>query len=233
MLTLAPHPDIRIRKLTIGREQAPLLVIDNLVDHADQLIHLAAEKRFVDAEGLFPGVRVKVPLTYQQFFIEQLRGMLTDHFDVAARSWRFSACHFSLVTTPSSTLTYLQRIPHVDSFSSHELAFIHYLFKSNLGGTAFYRHRKTGFEVIDQERRPEYWQIRTEEASGPHSPPAEYITGDTPLYEQVERQEGVFNRVLVYRRNSLHAASIERDTPLEPDPRSGRLSINGFLTVDR
>ena len=46
-----------------------------------------------------------------------------------------------------------------------------------------------------------------EEKLGPDSPPPGYINGDTPLYEQLSRQEGVFNRLLVYRRNSLHSGA--------------------------
>ena len=37
-MELAPHPSMRIQKLTIGRENAPLLVIDNLVADADELV---------------------------------------------------------------------------------------------------------------------------------------------------------------------------------------------------
>lgn len=227
-MTLALHPDFRLQKLTFGREQAPLVVIDNLVANPADLVALAAGKLFVGGESNFPGLRVKVPLSYQRFFIEQLQGVLSAHFGLTG-ALRFTDCHFSLVTTPAGKLGYLQRIPHIDSFAGNELAFIHYLFQSNLGGTAFYRHRKTGFEVIDHARRPEYWRIREEEEFGPDSPPAGYINGGTPLYEQVGRQEGVFNRVLVYRRNSLHAASIDPNFSADINPRSGRLSINGFL----
>ena len=42
-------------------------------------------------------------------------------------------------------------------------------------------------------------------------------------------EEGVFNRMLVYRRNSLHSGSIAADFVPDPNPRTGRLSINGFL----
>jgi hypothetical protein len=228
-MTLALHPDFRLQKLSIGREQAPLLVIDNLVANPAELVELAADKMFADVASYYPGVRAKVPLTYQRFFIEQLGGVVTEHFGFGARLMRFTACHFSLVTTPAGKLAYLQRIPHIDSFAGNELAFVHYLFQTNLGGTAFYRHRKTGFEVIDQTRRPDYCRIRAEEEFGPHSPPSQYINGDTPLYEQVGRQEGVFNRLVLYRRNSLHSGSINPNFPPDPNPRSGRLSINGFL----
>ena len=46
LMDLVLHPDFRIQKLEIGREAAPLIVIDNLVADADQLVELAADKVF-------------------------------------------------------------------------------------------------------------------------------------------------------------------------------------------
>jgi len=228
-MNLVFHPDFRVQKLKIGREEAPLVVIDNLVADPDQLVEMAAGKVFSDVTTYYPGVRTKVPLTYQRFMIEKLNGVFADHFGLAANALRFTACHFSLVTTPAEKLTHLQRIPHVDSLLSNELAFIHYLFKTDLGGTAFYRHRATGFESVGQERIDEYMRVVEAEKQGSDSPPPEYIHGDTPLYEQVNKQEGAFNRLLVYRRTSLHSAALSRNFVPDPNPGTGRLSINGFL----
>lgn len=228
-MTLALHPDIRLQKLRIGREQAPLVVVDNLVADPEELVDLASVKQFGDVASYYPGVRAKVPLTYQQFIIGQLRDVFADDFAFPSGAVRFTACHFSLVTTPPEKLTYLQRIPHVDSVAGKDLAFVHYLFKADLGGTAFYRHRKTGFEYVDQGRKAEYLRHLEEEKTGPDSPLAAYINGDTPLYEQVGAQEGVFNRLVVYRRNSLHSGALTRNFAADPNPRTGRLSINGFL----
>jgi len=228
-VNLALHPGLAIQKLVIGREGAPLLVIDNLVADADSLVNLAASKFFGDVASYYPGVRAKAPLTYQQFVLEQLRGLFADYFGLGQRSQRFTMCHFSLVTTPPEKLEHLQCIPHIDSVASNELAFIHYLFKTDLGGTAFYRHRRTGFEVIDQARKAEYFALVEEEKHGPNKPALGYINGDTALYEQVGRQDGLFNRMLVYRRNSLHSGCIDRNFVADPNPRTGRLSINGFI----
>lgn len=227
-MTLAIHADFRIQKLTIGREQQPLIVIDNLVADAEELVELAASKTFGDVASYYPGVRAKAPLTYQHFMIGQLRGVLADSFGLQG-ALRFTACHFSLVTTPGSELTHMQRIPHVDSVFMHELAFIHYLFKADLGGTAFYRHRATGFEYVNQERKAEYMRHVDAEKIGPDSPPPGYINGDTPLYERIASQNCGFNRLLVYRRTSLHSGALARDFVPDLNPRTGRLSINGFL----
>jgi len=207
-MELVANPGMLVRRLTIGRELAPLLVIDDAVGNADSLVELAAGKIFSDVVTYYPGIRAKAPLSYQQFLLRQFHGLLVDHFALAGKTLRFTACHFSLVTKPSAELTHLQRIPHVDSVAGDELAFVHYLFRQDQGGTAFYRHRKTGFEFVDAARQQQYFADIELENIGPDKPMAEYINGDTPLYEQVARQDGVFNRLVIYRRNSLHSACI-------------------------
>jgi hypothetical protein len=68
-----------------------------------------------------------------------------------------------------------------------------------------------------------------EEKHGPNKPERHYINGSTALYEEVGRQDGVFNRLVIYRRNSLHSGSIRDNFVPDPNPRTGRISINGFL----
>lgn len=227
-MSVAQHPDLSIEKLTIGRERAPLLVIDNLVADPDSLVEIAATKSYSDVASYYPGVRAKAPLSYQQFILERLGPLFREYFEIPG-ALRFTACQFSLVTRGHDELNDLQRIPHIDSLSYRELAFIHYLFRADLGGTAFYRHRASGYEIVDESRKSEYFDWVQKEKSGPHKPDRAYINGDTALYERVNAQEARFNRVLVYRRNSLHSGSIPRDFIVDANPRTGRLSVNGFL----
>lgn len=228
-MNFAAHPDQRIRTLTIGREQAPLVVIDHLLADAEQLVELAATKKFVDDGTHFPGIRAKAPLGYQQFVLEQLRKLSGPVFGLQPGVLTFTGCHFSLVTKPAETLYHLQCIPHIDSMLGHELAFIHYLFTRNHGGTAFYRHRHSGFEVITPERESEYFRRVAEEKTGRDKPERRYIDASTALYEQVHAEAGVFNRMLVYRRNSLHSGSFVLPHAIDANPRTGRLSLNGFI----
>jgi hypothetical protein len=223
------HLDFKLTKLTIGRERAPLVVVDNFVADPHALVELAAGKLFSDVVNFYPGVRSKVPLTYQRFMLDKVKPLFASHFNLGSAVLRFTECHFSIVTTPPEKLDIAQRIPHIDSVFPSELAFIHYLFKSNLGGTAFYRHRATGYEYVDEARKDGYWRIVDEEQSGPNRAQAEYINGDTVLYEQVGKEAGVFNRMLIYRRNTLHSGALGPNFVPDPNPRTGRLSINGFL----
>lgn len=224
-------PDAKVQKLTIGREGAPLVVIDNVVSSPEALFALAVSKIYGTVQSHFPGIRAKVPLTYNDFVTTTLRALYDDYFGLAAHQLRITGCHFSLVTTPAHMLSHLQTIPHIDSHDTNYLAFVHYLFKRDLGGTAFYRHRRTGYEVIDYQRKDEYYLAVEVEKSAPNKPAPGYINGDTPFYEQVGRQAGVFNRMIIYRRTSLHSACLSPDFIPDPDPRTGRLTINGFIAT--
>lgn len=224
------HPYITIKVLTIGAEKGPLLVIDNVTD-ADALVTMAASLPFTPTAQYFPGIRAPAPPEYQQLVASHLAKTLAKYFQLQGTSLRFTMCHYSLVTTPPANLSIPQRIPHVDSLGKDGLATIHYLFKKNLGGTAFYRHRSTGFEFVDESRQGVYLQALGRETGGPEGPAAEYINGDTALFEQIARQDGVYNRMLVYRRNSLHSGCIGADFVPDPNPLSGRLSINSFIDI--
>jgi hypothetical protein len=226
------HPYITIKVLTIGAEKAPLLVIDNVTD-ADALVATAASQQFTVTSRYFPGIRAPAPPEYLQLFSTHLAKTFAKYFQLEATVLRFTMCHFSLVTTLPENLSTPQRIPHVDSLGKDGLATIHYLFKKNLGGTAFYRHRSTGFEFVDESRQAAYLQALARETSGPEGPGAAYINGDTALFEQIARQDGVYNRMLVYRRNSLHSGCIGKDFVPDPNPLSGRLSINSFIDLEK
>lgn len=229
LVQLDLHPELSIKKIFLGEEGAPLLVIDNFIMQADALVDAATTLPFTKQGKTFPGIRALAPRIYQQFAFKKLQPVLAEHFELNFRAFKFSMCHYSLVTTPPEELGMIQRIPHVDAFDKNGLAAIHYLFHKNLGGTAFYRHRKTGFEYIDAERKLEYFRSLEAENNGPNMPGAEYINGDTPLFEQIGKQEAVFNRLLIYRRNSLHSGCIDKDFVPDDNPLTGRLSINSFI----
>jgi len=228
-MSFSRHPDFRVQRLMIGRETQPLLVADNVVADPDALVQMATGKLFGDNASYFPGVRAKVPLTLQRFLLDSLSSEISQMFGLNPGAIRFTACHFSLVTTQPKNLSYLQRIPHIDSMYGNELALMFYLFKAPLGGTAFYRQRSTGFEYVDLSRKADYWRCVQEEQAAVEGTQPAYILGDTEFYEQIEKQEGVFNRLLVYRRTSLHSGSIAPGIDFSTDPRRGRLSINGFI----
>lgn len=229
-MILEPHPDLCIERRAIGAEQAPLLVIDNVVADPERLVRKAAARHYVAQQSMFPGIRAHAPLSYQTFLQEVLTPLLPA-FGLAPGRFAFPMAHYSLVTRPPRQLAFLQRIPHIDSVSGNGLATVHYLFRGDWGGTSFYRHRRTGFESVDADRREAYFRCLEDESRGSDAPGEGYIDGDTALFERIERVEGAFNRMVVYRRNSLHSGNIDNGRVPPPDPLSGRLSINTFIDV--
>jgi hypothetical protein len=133
------------------------------------------------------------------------------------------------VTTRPADLTPIQRLPHFDGLEGERIALLHYLNGQDKGGTAFYRHRGTGFETITAERHAAYDAALHREVAQHGLPAPAYISGDTALYERIARFEARPNRALIYRGHLLHCAELPDDLDFTPDPRSARLTVNTFL----
>ena len=225
------HPDLRIEKRTLGSEGAPLLVIDNLVADPERLARKAARRSFESSGEYFPGLRTVAPLTYPVFLESVLNPLLPEYFGMQSGGFEYAMCHYSLVATSPEKLRFPQRVPHIDSVGGDGLATVHYLFRGDWGGTAFYRHRATGFEFVDTQRRETYFRRLQAESNGSDAPASGYINGSTALFEQTAKVDAIFNRLIVYRRNSLHSRCIDDNHVPPADARDGRLSINTFIDV--
>ena len=136
---------------------------------------------------------------------------------------------YSLVTTPPDELTPIQRLPHFDGVEPERLALLHFLGGAQGSGTAFYRHRATGFETVTAARLADYERTLENEVHGHGVPDAAYIAGDTDIFEEIGLFEGRYNRALLYPSNALHCARIPTDLNLSGDPATGRLTVNTFL----
>ena len=78
----------------------------------------------------------------------------------------------------------------------------------------------------------EYGPVLQREVQRHGLPTADYVRSDTPLFEQIAAHEARFNRVLIYRGNTLHSGMISADMAFSDDPRTGRLTVNTFARLD-
>ncbi len=226
----APHQfGDRLRVERIGAERAPVMVIDDFLPDAVAWRHVAARQNYKPIQGhLYPGVRAPAPDAYIEH-VTALQEIVRETFDLDHCDLRGWESDFSIVTTPRGQLTLLQCIPHFDTNRLTQIAVLHYLCDLKGGGTAFYRHRDTGFEVISAERRDAYFASVQEGIKAGRGPRQTYITGDTDLFEQIYATDAVFNRAIIYRSASLHSGNLPADFELKPDPVEGRLTANTFL----
>lgn len=228
----AQGPDPRVELLHVGRERHPVLILDGLLAGAERLVDFAADDATLApvkaAVNFYPGVRAPAPPGYVPALITALRPHLAQTFGVPADGKAHVTCALSMATLPADQASLAQRLPHIDTTSPHQLAILHYLCGPEHGGTAFYRHRATGFEAIDPERGPAYLAaLRAEMAAGTGEDEG-YIVASNPVFEQTAVVAPAFNRVVVYASNLLHAGVLP-DRPASADPRRGRLTANTFF----
>jgi len=209
-----------------------VLVVDGLLAGAEGLVDFAADTAVLApvkaAANFYPGVRAPAPPGYVQALITALRPHLATTFGAPPDGRAHVTCALSMAVLPADQATPAQRLPHIDTTAPAQLAILHYLCGPPHGGTAFYRHRATGFEAIDPARAPAYLAaVRGEMADGAGGQDG-YITASNALYEQTTVVASAFNRIVVYASNLLHAGVLA-DRPAGADPRAGRLTANTFF----
>lgn len=225
------NPAARARVVHQGRERQPVLVIDDMLA-APELWHAsAARAAFAPMGPYYPGIRAPVLAGAAAAMRAELAPLIAEAFAIDAVP-PVLECFFSIVTTPPARLAPIQRLPHVDGLEPDRFAILVYLSGAEQGGTAFYRQRETGFETVDAARFPAFEAALAAGVAAHGLPAADYIRGDTPLYEQIAAYEARPNRALIYRSHALHCAAIPPDIDLPADPATGRLSINSFLFGD-
>jgi hypothetical protein len=206
-------------------------VIDNVLHDPDDVAALGLAQSYAgDSGNLYPGVRAAMPEGFSTSFrtwltpILQRNGVLESH-QVIARDTSF----FSAVTTASTDLLPIQCIPHYDSTDPTLFAAVIYLCAPKFAGTAFYRHRRTGYEEITEENVSNYQLALNSDMRLHGAPQKDYINGDSLLFEMVFANELKFNRAIVYPARVLHAARIEKQFKPPQDRSEWRLTVTALL----
>jgi hypothetical protein len=219
-----------VRVEQIGRERQPVVVIDNFSPHPERLVADAETLTFETMGEYYPGVRAPVLPSYFEGLSPTLAPVMRDIFGAQDRIG-FTRALYSLATTPPAALTLAQRIPHIDGVEEGMIAILHYLSHGDHGGTAFYRHRSTGYETVDAARHRAYLDALRSDFATHGEPAPAYIEGDTALFARIARYDAVFNRALIYRSSLLHCAVLPNDMVLPADARLGRLTVASFLSA--
>jgi hypothetical protein len=229
-LLCAPSANTRIETLQLGRERQPLLKIDDCMAGVDELRQRAiTANNFAKADTHYPGVRMLIDPMYSLAIAKVYKQYIENFFGLNVQKIKKIVSAYSIVTLPPQQLNILQRIPHFDAPTQNSLAMVHYLCNASTSGTCFYRHRETGYEFINSERREGYVKTIEQQFSEPAVRPSGYICGDTAEYEVIASFEAVYNRLIMYRGSSLHSGLITPAYNFDPSPETGRLTIASFI----
>jgi hypothetical protein len=219
-----------LRRVGVG--QSPVVVVDDFSGRLPAIVDLAAAMAPFPriAGNYYPGVRRVIDehdeaaFAYVSETLRSVAPFIGGAFDVDA--FDLIEASFSMITAPPATLTPAQRAPHFDSTDPDDIAVLHYLSDTPGTGTAFYRQRATGIEMVDEANVSRFVATAKRDAT---ARPAAYINGTDAYFEQIGAVEGVPDRLMIYRGNLLHSGIIPLDMSMSDNPRTGRLTANLFV----
>jgi hypothetical protein len=217
------NPNATVEVARIGRRGIDVTLIDHVLQDPDGVAALGfAETYAEDRSNLYPGFRAPMPETFSIAFRAWLTPILQRTID---RDTSF----FSVVATASEDLLPIQCIPHYDSTDPNLFAAVIYLCDSRFSGTAFYRHRRTGYEQITAENVDNYKLALNSDMRTHGAPKKEYIAGDSALFEAIFSSELKFNSAIVYPGSVLHAARIVKPFHPPKDKSEWRLTVTALV----
>ena len=225
------NPNASVSSVRVGLCPIEVTVADNVLLHPHRLAEIGLGHQFVEDKGnLSPGVRARVPAEFSRHFHAWLdrtlhgTGVLEENCYI-----KDDASFFSIVSKSRANLLPLQRIPHYDSTDPRVFAAVIYLFERANSGTSFYRHRTTGYESIGVDNQDNY-KIALNHNMKNHGPPArEYTNGSNDLFERTHSVDSVFNRIVIYSGNVLHAADIDGSLFNGNDNCRWRLTVSSLI----
>lgn len=229
-----PNPSIQTLPIAPGHSA---FIIDGAlrdpqawVEHAARHIAAFEEAPF----NAFPGPELRLPdavtAQLELFFAAHARAGLGARRTLRAHS------RLSIVTRQPQELEPRQWICHRDRFGVPPgqcvAASVLYLFhEPALGGTSFFLPRRPAAEIDLLVH--ESGTLGREAFAHRYGVKPGYLTQSNDWFEKVGTVPPRWNRVIFYDGSLFHCSDIPEPGRLSPDPRQGRLTLNGFFTCRR
>lgn len=215
----------------VGHERTPVIIIDDFADDLSELLAFVRQQPFTqDAKSYYPGVRAAISKPYAIAVIDQVFQLIYDVYQIPThRCLKPHTLAFSLISSPPTSLQPLQCLPHFDTSSPYYFAILHYLNDGPHGNTAFFRHRPTGFERINDERAPSYFASAQQYIDKEKLATQQYFVKSDDHFEIIDQIEYRPNRLAIYPGNILHSTLVNPETDIDSNPATGRLTANLFI----
>jgi Family of unknown function (DUF6445) len=226
------NPAARINAVPVAPGEF-CLVVDDAFANPEGLVSWAAGQQFHPVQGFaYPGVTVETPAAVSamigDFFAQHARGRL------GGRRTLSTMVRASMVTLTPQELRPPQWQCHRDRLGPVPpgltlAAMVAYLFHdAGLGGTSFYRPLQS---EADTDRMIDDAGHMTPAAfSARYGLEPGYLTGSNRYFERLVSIPAAWNRMLFYNSDLFHSGDITAPHRMSADPRSGRLTLNGFFT---
>ncbi|MGD8341408.1 MAG: DUF6445 family protein, partial [Gammaproteobacteria bacterium] len=220
-------------------EKAFCVVVDDFLENPDLLIDFASEQRarFSHPNIGYPGVQLRIDDAAMKDIFGFVRSKMSRQYGFMRGRIGIRTL-LSMVTSPADSLSFMQRICHIDpnpDTGREKYAALVYLFEDErLGGTSFFRWRNEalvweGVNLLRTERSrgEEFMQRHFEAFRGPPG----YMTESNDVAELLYTTTPRFNRFVFYSGDIPHSGAITAPELLSDDPRRGRLTLNLFFST--
>lgn len=227
-----PHPRVSVMPLGTAR---PCVVLDDVLANPEGVVAWAAARQheFVPPPGNFyPGVVLELPEDVTRLVMDLLN--VHARTRLGARRTQGASLRLSMVTKRPQDLAPCQWQCHCDRIGAApgrtmDIASVLYLFHdASLGGTSFYRPLRPDAEIsrlLDDSLQMDATAFGQRYGLGPG-----YMDGSNAYFERIGQATAAWNRMIFYDGGMFHSGDIGGPQALHPDPRQGRLTMNGFFT---
>ena len=221
----------RFERRLVGNEGNVVFIADDVLVNPEVLLESAVHSPFgaPPSNSRYPGKVAPLPDAYIKLLQTELRHPMVHLYGMNTLFNTPVYGFFGLATVPAAEFAPVQTAPHTDAVRLNSFACVHYLSHGAFGGTAFYRHKATGFELISPIRSDKYARMRREELAQVEGQGAQAIESQ---YEEIDYVEPKFNRLVFYRAGQLHRSKLDSNAVLTDDPRTGRLTANLFFNTE-
>src|SRR5437879_1957157 len=131
----------RIRRLKVGHDDHPVVIVDDFLPDPMAMREVALAAPFGERDAAFPGSFAATPIP-----VDAMADALTQ-----VSPWPMDQLHCRRVAFGryiDDRRSLKLRVPHVDDLGAVAIV---YLNTRVNGGTGFYRHRLTGIDYVPQE----------------------------------------------------------------------------------
>ncbi|QIR14902.1 DUF6445 family protein [Shewanella aestuarii] len=223
---------IKPQVIYVGNEKTPVIVIDDFADDLTHLVDYACHKAHYEPDegSYYPGVRSLLPRLYVIEVINHIFQLIYDVYNVPHQlQLKPQMWVFSLINQQPESLMPLQRLPHFDTPDPYHFAILHYLNNGTHGNTAFFRHKSTGLERIDESNMAHYFEAATSFLQEHQKDTPQYFTDSDNHYDIFHEIEYRPNRLVIYPGSLLHSTLVSLENDIDDNPSTGRLTANIFI----
>ncbi len=222
-----------ITTVFVGNEKTPLVIIDNFVNAPEDFVEFSGDGSGFssDSKNFYPGKRKLTPESYGEQLSHNYFELLVSSFGLTgAVSAKTKLSALAISDLPVNQLRPMQMVPHIDTVVNNQFAVVHYLCGEEHGGTSFYRHKSTGFEVITKPLLFDYGsQLKKEAIEQQIHLQPRYMSGSNQMFELTYTVKAKFNRAIIYPSNLLHSGNINPELGLSSSPKNGRLTVTSLV----